>query len=354
MKTTTTRSFLLVVVFWFILSVTFAQSSSCNYFCCPTDRTPAGIMMSNIHKKGEWMASYRFMNVNMKDNLFGSTKISDDLIYQNYLMTPRKMSMDMHMLMLMYGLTDKITVMAMMNYNSMSMNMSMLPETSMQMPEMDMGPNTTSASIRSSHIGDTKLNIMYGLLNSQRRHILISAGVSLPTGSTHSKGSQESMYPTTRLPYSMQTGSGTVDILPSVTYLFEKNSFTWGTQATAVIRSSYNSIGYKMGNELTLNSWLTYQWSRWTSNSLRIEGTTTGAIQGSDATVQSILEPAANPINYGGQKTNAFLGLNYYFRKGILNNNRLAVEYGVPLYQYVNGIQSGIGNTLYAGWQVKF
>jgi hypothetical protein len=354
MKTTTARAFLLVVVFWFISSVVFAQSSSCNYFCCPTDRTPVGIMMSHIHKKGEWMASYRFMNVNMKDNLSGSNKISDDLIYQNYLMTPRKTSMDMHMLMLMYGLSNKISIMAMVNYNSMSMNMAMLPGTMMNMPGMNMDPNTTSTTTRSSHFGDTKINVLYGILNSAHNHILLSAGVSLPTGSTHIKGDRESMYPNSRVPYSMQTGSGTVDLSPSATYLFERNSFTWGTQATSVIRTSYNSIGYKMGNELAVNSWLAYQWSRWTSNSIRLEGTTAGAIQGRDATVASILEPAANPTNYGGQKINAYLGLNFYFRNGILNNNRLAVEYGVPLYQYVNGIQSGIGNTLYVGWQVKF
>ncbi len=350
MKSKTPGIFILVVLLSFIPMVLKAQESSCNYFCCPTDRTPLGIMMSHIHKKGEWMASYRFMNTNSNDNLSGKTKIGDDIIYQNYLMSPKNMSMNMHMLMLMYGLSNRITIMAMMNYNLMSMNMSMLPGTM----HMHGSGTETSMSSTSSGIGDTKINILYGLVNKERHHILVSAGVSLPTGSISKKGDQKSMYQGARLPYVMQTGTGTVDFSPGITYLLERKSFTWGTQATSVIRSNYNSLGYNNGNDLTLNSWLAYQWSKWCSNALRIEGNTSGKIKGRDATMYSVMEPSANTGNYGGQKLTTFLGLNFYIRNGILNNNRLAIEYGIPVYRFVNGIQMKAGNTLCVGWQVKF
>ena len=354
MKTTTARTLFLVIVLWFISSVVLAQRD-CDVSCCPPeDHTPVGIMMSHLHKKGEWMSSYRFMNTNMKGNLSGSSKISDDLIYQKYLMTPRNMYMNMHMFMLMYGLTNRITVMGMVNYNSMSMSMAMLPGTMMNMPGMMMSPDMTSNSYSSSHFGDTKLSVLYGLVNQSNHHLLISAGLSLPTGSINIKGDSKSMYPNSRLPYMMQTGSGTVDINPGLTYLYRKTAFTWGTQANSALRTYYNSLSYKLGNEYTLTSWFAYQWSNWASNSIRIEGNTAGAIQGKDAAVLSIMEPSANPVNYGGQRINAYLGFNFYLPRGILYNNRLAIEYGIPVYQNVNGIQTGLRNTLYLGWQIKF
>jgi hypothetical protein len=90
------------------------------------------------------------------------------------------------------------------------------------------------------------------------------------------------------------------------------------------------------------------------SGSLRLEGNYSEAISGNNIQLQSVMEPAATPFNYGGQSIYSYIGLNFYLNSGGLNNSKLSVEYGIPLYQNVNGIQLASANTLYAGWLISF
>src|SRR4051812_17366128 len=84
--------------------------------CTESDMSPAGIMAGHRHVKGEWMFSYRYMNTYMKGRLSGRQSISDEMVYRQYIMSPEKMTMQMHMLMAMYGISDRLSVTAMVNY----------------------------------------------------------------------------------------------------------------------------------------------------------------------------------------------------------------------------------------------
>ena len=128
-----------------------ADSLSCQDDCfCTTDMTPAGVMISHTHIKGEWMLSYRYMNMTMENEEAGAMT----LVWNGYGMDPLNMRMDMHMLMVMYGLTNKLTLMAMFSYNTNVMHMFMWPGSI----------HTHSMKMQSSGIGDVKLNVLYKLL----------------------------------------------------------------------------------------------------------------------------------------------------------------------------------------------
>jgi hypothetical protein len=311
-------------------------------------------MISHVHAKGEWMVSYRYMRMEMAGLLNGTEKVDDQAVFQDYLMSSSHMRMDMHMLMAMYGISNRFTVMAMGNYNVNSMDMSMLPTTGMAMSHMqgmDMGDSKgMDMSMHTSGIGDTKLTLLYGLIRQNYHHILLSGGLSIPTGSIQQKGGAGSMYPNTRLPYAMQLGSGTWDLLPGLTYWHQKGKFSWSSQVTGVIRTGYNSIGYQLGNQITSNTWVAYQWFPFVSSSLRMEGTVSERIYGQDPSVYAYMEPSANPMNYGGTYLNAFAGINVYLRKGILAHNKLSIEAGFPMYQKLNGPQMATQFTLFATW----
>ena len=68
-----------------------------------------------------------------------------------------------------------------------------------------------------------------------------------------------------QLPAPMQLGSGTVDLLPSLTYVQQFDSWSYGAQANAVIRlESENNNGYRLGDVFgattlagtNLNKWI--------------------------------------------------------------------------------------------------
>ncbi|MBI4945631.1 MAG: transporter [Bacteroidetes bacterium] len=313
--------------------------------------TPAGVMISTVHPKGTWMFSYTYMNTMMENNLVGTNKVDDPFIYNHYIMSPQNMRMDMQMLMVMYGVSDKLNVMLMSNYNILTMNMNMMQGMTINMNGSAMSNSDSTTSSLTSGLGDTKLYALYSLLNRNGHFLIASGGFSIPTGSINKKGrSDNTMYPGTRLPYVMQLGSGTFDFMPGVTYVMKKNKITCSAQVLSVIRPFYNSIGYHFGNELTFNVWTAYQWFPWMSSSMRFESYTSGTIKGNDPQVYAVMEPDANPMCYGGYRLSGYAGINFFITKGRLRNNKFSVEYGLPFYQNLNGPQQSIHSTLYAVW----
>ena len=112
----------------------------------------------------------------------------------DYMMIPTSMTMDMHMVMAMYGITDRLTVMAMGTYVANTMKMI-----------MDMGPMRSISSVApmvTSGVGDTEVRGIYKI----NKYLVGSLGLSLPTGSINEK--VDTMGKEYRAPYDMQLGSG--------------------------------------------------------------------------------------------------------------------------------------------------
>jgi len=297
------------------------------------------------------MVSYRYMDMYMHDLLSGTQSESKNDVFTNYIMAPEKMNMQMHMLMGMYGITDRFTAMVMVPYLLNSMDMSMYTTGHVH------GGGTPTSPIHSMNtngLGDIKLHLLYAFFQKSSCQFLASLGTSVPTGSIQKKGSTtDAMYPNTRYPYGMQLGSGSVELLPGVNYIYQKSMLAFSTSVSGVYRANYNTVGYKLSPELNISSWIAYQWVSFISSSLRLEGNFSGPIDGADPKQHALLEPSANTISYGSNKVNAYIGCSFHL-KGILSKHRLSAEYGMPLYQYVHGIQLKQKYTINASWSYRF
>lgn len=342
-KTGLLTAFILLIMAQLTAQITENGAFCKEHSCCSggDDLTPANIMFSHVHNKKECMIAYKYMNMGMSGILKGTETVDKTEVFNNYLMSPDKMRMDMHMLMGMYGLTDRLTLMTMLNYNKTTMNMSMFTAAG----HHHGGTTTTSDStmghfMETSGVGDVKLSALYGLIKLPNHQLIVSAGVSMPVGSIKIQGADDdAMYPSRSYPYSMQLGSGTFDVLPSVSYLYQKDKIAFNAQMSSVIRMGYNSVGYRLGNEMSLNTWFAYQWLPFLSSSVRVEGNIADRIGGKDPSLYIYNELSANGANYGGQKVYGAIGSVLQFKKGFLKKERLAVEYALPMYQNLNGTQ---------------
>ncbi len=297
--------------------------------CCENDPTPAGVMISHIHAKKEWMFSYRYMNMMMNGVLNADHSVSEAEIISNYQASPQDMRMNMHMMMMMYGITDKLTLMGMMHYNSAWMKMS-----------MKIGSSYHRHSMATEGLGDIKFQLLYALLKQSHHQLILSIGGSIPFGSVNEKGKPSSMmYPNRRYPYNMQNGTGTFDLLPTVSYLGQSHKLYYSFQINALVRLGHNMAGYRHGNEYSALGWMAYRWSSNVSSSLRLEGICIGKMHGADSTLNSWLEMSADAKNYGGKKINAYVGSVFQPHKGLFKTSKFCMEYGFPLYQYFNGYQ---------------
>lgn len=322
---------------------------------------PIGVMGDHMHHKRKVMLSYRYMHMDMSGNRIGTNDVSPQTIVTTVpnrffgkpgqpptlRIAPTEMSMDMHMFGAMYAPTDWVTLMAMVNYVDKEMD---------HLTFMG-GAGTTvrgTFTTRSSGIGDMKVSGLFKIFENQTHHFHANLGLSLPTGSITEAGrilTPMGATPTVRLPYAMQLGSGTVDLLAGLTYTGRHEDFSWGAQYRTDIRlESRNSQGYRLGNMHGLTGWLAYQWAPWISTSVRLDGTSTGRIKGIDPAIAGPVQ-TANPNNYGGERADLFFGLNLVGQSGALRGHRLAIEGGFPIYQNLNGPQMKTDFQLTIGWQ---
>lgn len=324
---------------------------------------PIGVMAEHMHKEGEFMISYRFMRMDMEGSRDGTDELSPVEIATTVpnrffgtpgqpptlRVVPTEMTMDMHMFGAMYAPTDWVTLMAMGMYVDKEMD-----HITFQGPAgaTVLGGFTT----RSSGFGDTKLTGMFRLYDDGAHHLHFNAGLSLPTGSiteTDQVLAPTGATPTLRLPYAMQLGSGTVDLLPGLTYTGKSERFAWGAQASGVIRLGDNDEGYSLGDELHGTAWASFSPEPWVSFSGRLIGATKGEIDGIDPQIVAPVQ-TADPDNYGGETIEYAFGINLAGQDGWMRGHRLAGEIVLPAYRNLNGPQMETDWTLTLGYQYAF
>jgi len=138
----------------------------------------------------------------------------------------------------------------------------------------------------------------------------------------------------------MQTGSGTWDIEPSVTVKGGAGPFGWGAQAGYRWRAEHrNSSGYRLGNRALATGWLSYMFAPTVGATARAEFTHQGRIRGEYDGPHDDMMPNDFPANYGGDLLIGAIGLNWKPSAGMARGPQLGIEFGIPLYQRVNGIQ---------------
>ena len=304
----------------------------------PDDHAPIGVMGDHLHNKGEWMASYRFMKMRMDGNRDGTDRLDESEVLLSgtgqYRVAPTDMDMTMHMLGLMYAPSDNLTLMAMIPYI-----------------ENDMDHVTAMGgafSTSSSDLGDISLVALSSFSNGT----LWQMGISFPTGDQN----QKDLTPTGNsvLPYSMQIGSGTYDLIAGVGENIQGDSDSWGYQVRGVFRLGENDNDYTQGHQVNVSGWYAKRVSSFISLSVRGIYEYRSNYDGEDSRLlmaQAIkLVPTVDPNLRAGERIDVALGLNWLHVSGY----RFALEYQKPIWQDLDGPQLETDGLLTLGWQMNF
>lgn len=327
----------------------------------PDGHAPISIMGDHTHNAGEWMLSYRHMFMEMDGMYRGTDSIPPAQVFaDNYAIAPTRMTMEMHMIGAMYAPNDRITLTAMLPYNFREMDLTIFPGAA---PLLAANGGSPTFSTESDGIGDLKLVSLIRILHGGGHHFHGGFGVSLPTGSIGEKDFVPGPGGLLKrqLPAPMQPGSGTFDLLPSLTYTYYADSWSAGAQAGGVIRTGRNSHGYRLGDSFNLTSWISCKVSEWASLSTGLSYRWEGSLDGNQTDLMPLVPgttrrtvPAAFGENYGGSRIEALAGVNFVIPGGMFHNHRLAADIRVPLWQDRNGISLGTDHTLSLGWQYAF
>ncbi|MEQ1559005.1 MAG: DUF3570 domain-containing protein [Methyloglobulus sp.] len=378
---------------------------------------PAGVLFSHMLDKADsFMVGYRYMRNQDAGNMLHGTEAvgKEDLLANGCAGYPCQlkaldMTMNMHMLDLMYAPTDWLNLMLMPQFVDMEMHMGFIGE-----PPKNHGHgggHSTLHNHASGGVGDTGMYALVKIFANADQHLHLGIGFSAPTGdvgvtqtasNNHSTGS--SLYKNGLMHYGMQLGSGTWDFKPSLTYTGQHNDWSWGAQLNGTKRlEGKNKSGYALGDIFQSSVWGGYGLTHWLSATVRGVYTWQGAVHGSfakdsydpnycstrsnfevpevfgeepspayfdqaafdacPALIPSINTPrdaavhsatVDQPSNYGGHYWDVGFGLNVNIPDGAFAGNSLSFEWLQPVYTNVNGYQLNRDGALAVNWNYAF
>jgi hypothetical protein len=300
---------------------------------------PLGVMGDHTHEAGEWMLSFRAMRMVMDGNRTDTARVPADGVLVGYPVTPLRMPMDMYMVGAMYAPTDRLTLVGMVPVLDISMD-----------HRTRTGVEFTTES---GGIGDVQMSALVGVAAGARQRAHLHLGVSAPTGSIDERGETPAAT-NVRLPYPMQVGSGTWNVLPGLTYLGQTDAWSWGAQAIGTVRLGENEYDYALGHRVSTTTWFSRRLSESASASLRLGVDRWGNISGADPGLHPRMVPTADPARRAGSRANLGVGINLYGAGDTLSGQRLALEILVPVYQTLAGPQLETDWTVAVGWQKAF
>ncbi|MFO1312927.1 MAG: DUF3570 domain-containing protein [Burkholderiales bacterium] len=327
---------------------------------------PAGVTFGHmLDREGAWMVGLRAVATRQAGPFRDGTRKVDDAQLkvngcgvEGCLTAPSWMNSSMAMLELMFAPTDWITLMVMPTYMSMEMQSRSLvtpAEQSSLPPDVQaMVAHHTGHTHESGGVGDTGLYAMFRLYESQGAHVHATLGVTAPTGDAGLRYRDTHQIDAGYQHYGMQLGSGTWDLNPSVTYLGAFGPWSWGAQASGILRlESANASGYALGNVAQGTAWMAYTSDTGMSATLRAAYTWQGTIRGAFDGTHYRLSPLDEPANYGGRFWDVGAGLVYTIR-GAFAGNQLSLEWMQPVSEDGNGYQLTRRGTLNATWTYAF
>ncbi|EQA38878.1 hypothetical protein LEP1GSC047_0626 [Leptospira inadai serovar Lyme str. 10] len=326
---------------------------------------PSGLMGTHTHAPGTIMVEYRYMLMNMSGLYQGTNKIDPvlPLVFPHqtttngsiagfsatspssgnstYMMTPTQMNMEMHMATLMGAITENLTVMAMIPFVRNSM-------------EMLNGGSYLKTYMSAQGVGDIQGRISYRTMHKENHSLIVSFGLSFPTGSIDQQDFMAPGLPRMKVPYGMQPGTGTYNPSPGLTYTGKWEKIFWGTQALANLRDGKNANGYKFGNRYEASLWIGLKVKDWISFLGRIQLDKWENLSGSDPSLPITMNPQNDPEKQGGRRTIAFAGTNIKLPLISDFETRINFEYGVPIQQHLNGPQLGLKSAFNLSAQALF
>jgi hypothetical protein len=328
-------------------------------------------MGDHTHAAGGWMLSYRYMSMDMDGMRAGTDALSTGEALAadgGYTVTPEWMRMEMHMLGAMVAPTDQLTLMLMAPYIQTEMAHAVRP-----LPPLLAAIGDDQFTTRSEGLGDLKLTALYRFYLAENRKAHFGLGLSLPTGSIDEKDrtprppagmGQPATFNENQLPASMQLGSGTFDLLPSLTFVQQWDRWSWGAQANGVVRlESENDNGYRLGHRFETVAWAGHNVTSWLGLNAGLSYRYSGSLKGEQADVGRNGPMGLRSVttafgeNYGGERIDGLVGLNILMPAGplsALQGHRLAVDLRLPLWQNLNGLQLETDAQITIGWQKSF
>ena len=304
----------------------------------PAPPVPLGVRFANPLENQRFRVAYRFERMERRGLLNGDRHLSPRNVIDDprnqYDRAPRTLEVTVHTVQLAYAPHPRATL---------------IIEVPFLLKELetvhDSDPRTKDSS---QGVGDVGFTLLVPFIRKGNESSSFYIGFDIPTGSIRRGGDEM------RLPFDLQIGNGTFDFEWGWTYRGEMDWLSWGGQVSGRHPLGKNDLKYRVGSRFDASAWGAVRLLAGWSASLRLGWQKQNNIrmQGRDLTVDPILDPSDNPKKRGGTLIIVSPGLTFELPR--FGNQRLAVEFGIPVHQDLDGPQLKQDWSVKAGWQWAF
>jgi hypothetical protein len=307
----------------------------------PDGMAPAGVFGDHtLNTGGRILMSYRFNTQDFSGLRTGTHEVSAGNALKSFPLVPANGTFQTHYFTFEYGPTDDVTFLV------------TLPIVMRRMRFVDAAGSDQFTDI--TDLYDISAYMNYVLCAWEREQIHLNLGVRIPVG-IFDELSQPLPTPTSpNLTYPMRTSDGTWDFLPGISYRGQSDYWTWGLQGLGTVRFGVNKYGYRLGDDATLNFWLSRKITDSFSLSSRLSAQWWGNIFEADARLNPNLTPTNRTNLQAGERLEILFGANYLVPSGVLQGQRLGIEGGIPLFQDLSGPQLQMKYELWANLTIVF
>jgi hypothetical protein len=299
-------------------------------------RAPAFLMFDHVAPPGRWMASYRYSNAYMNGNQAGATPLGDrqalDFLgpvppgtpgVDTFMHVPLRMTMEMHMICIMRGLTDNVSAYVM-------------PVWMINTGDHLNRDGTTFRACNSG-FGDLQFGALWRVVHEPDDEVIVNLGFGSPTGDINNQMVMPSGM-SMEYGYPMRLGRGTWGGRPAVTYRHYWEHSSLGFQGLIDLPMGINDSDYRAGNEYRANVWFAQllDADKRLALTFRVEGLWRSDYVGADGDLNPYAMPGACADMRGGEYLNFGYGASWLVSPRLGRIDFEAVE---PIVQNLRGVQ---------------
>ena len=300
----------------------------------PDGHAPAGVKADFTLPAGEIYLGYRYFEEKFRGTLVGTAELTSEEVLDFFTVATPTYDRAVHEVELRFGVTDWVTLEGSIPF----LRNDMLKET-----------NLAFFQTTSDVLGDVSVRGLFRLLEMDEYRLSLTLGGTVPTGKLGKSGPTATG--TGVLPFAMQGGSGSPDILAGGTFQVQNDVASVGIQFNSVIRFMDNRADYRLGNRYDVSVWGAYNLSDWLSFSMRGFFEHWDRIEGFESRTNGAEDPLANSFAQGGERVVIPFGFNLFLREGNAAGHRLSVELYYTVHEDLNGPQPSMDRTLVLSWQ---
>lgn len=307
---------------------------------------PVAVLGDRTYAPGELALSYRFMGIVFDGQRTGEMSVPLTTVLDAFAFAPVRQEVTMHLFGLAFGLGDRVTLEAHVPFLMGKMTEHLTEDELRFRNETGFPEDDDRAGF-----GDVAVRGHLSVYEQGPYRAHATMGVSLPLGSFRQPYRTPDDPDETRAPYSLQIGSGTVDLLPGFTVAAQNDQASTGIQVNTVLRLHENELDYHLGHRFEGSVWGAYQTTDFVSMSVRLLARRWMNVEGADPLLDPMETPAAHPELQGGTRVEMPVGINVFFPEGLLQGHRVGIEASKPIYQDLDGPQLEHGWSLTLGWE---